>query len=252
MGKAVLEKRDGLGVITLNDPERMNGLSEALVTDFLDTLHAADNDREVQVIVITGRGKAFCAGGDISIFDRDIAGGYAYLRHVLPAFGEVEKTQKPVIAAVNGAALGGGCELTMACDMAIVSDSAILGLPEVGIGIMPGFAVLRLHQIVGRTRAKELILTGKTIKAVEAERIGLVNKVVPAEQLMDTVEEEAKILMSRAPLSLTLAKSIVNRELGGEEMTSALNTTTVFFGTEDLREGRNSFFDKRKPNFKGK
>lgn len=252
MGKALLDIKDGIGLITLNDPERMNGLSEALVTDLLEALHTADKDKNVKVIVITGAGKAFCAGGDISIFDRDIAGGYEYLRHVIPAFSEVEKTQKPVIAAVNGAALGGGCELTMACDMAIVSESAILGLPEVGIGIMPGFAVLRLHQIVGRTRAKELILTGKTIKAEEAERIGLVNKVVPVEQLMDAVEKEAKILMSKAPFSLALAKSIVNRELGGEEITSALNTTTIFFGTEDLREGKNSFYEKRKPEFKGK
>ena len=252
MDKVKFENRDGMGLITLNDPEKMNGMSEELGADFLEAFRAADKDNDIRVIVITGVGKIFCAGGDISVFDEGVAGGYSYLRNTLGMFTEIEKSRTPVIAAVNGVALGGGCEMTMACDISIASEKAIFGLPEVGIGIMPGFAVLRLHQVVGRAKAKELILTAKTIDAKEAERIGLINKVVPPEQLMDAVEKEAKILMSKAPFSLTLAKSIINRELGGEETTSALNTTSLFFGLEDLKEGRSSFFEKRKPDFKGR
>lgn len=252
MNSVLLDKKNGMGVITLNEPQKMNGLSEALLSDLLESLEDAEKDDAVKVIIITGQGKIFSAGGDISIFDRDIPGGYKYINFVLDAFNKVEKTLKPVIAAVNGYALGGGSELTMVSDIAIASEDAVFGFPEVGIGIMPGFAVLRLHQIVGRTKAKELILTGKNIDAKEAERIGLISQVVPADQLMDAVEKEARLLMANAPFSLRLAKSIINKDLGGEEIVSAINTTSLFFGLEDLREGRNSFFEKRKPNFKGR
>jgi len=252
MENVLFDKKDGICTITLNQPKKMNGLSEGMVTDLLSALDEADQDDDVKVIVITGQGKIFCAGGDISIFDGDIPSGYKYLQLVLRGFGKIEKISKPIIGAVNGMALGGGTELTIVCDIAIASDSAIFGLPEVGIGIMPGFAILRLHQIIGRTRAKELIMTGKKIDATEAERIGLINKVVPADKLMDAVQEEAGILMSKAPFSLKLAKAIVNKDLGGEELVSAVNATSLFFGLDDLKEGRNSFFEKRQPNFKGK
>jgi len=252
MKKVLFDKKGGMGVITLNDPKKMNGFSEELVTELLSVMEVAGRDDDVKVIIITGEGKAFCAGGDISIFDRDVVGGFKYLDFVINGLIKIEKTLKPTIAAVNGFALGGGCELTMTCDMVIASEKAVFGLPEVSIGIMPAFAVLRLPQIVGRTRAKELIMTGKRIDANEAERIGLINKVVRNDHLMEAVEEAAQVMMNMAPLSLRLAKSVVNREIGGEEVVHAVNTTSLFFGLEDLREGKNAFFEKRKPKFRGK
>ena len=215
-------------------------------------LDVAEKDNEVKVIVITGKDKIFSAGGDISVFDSSMIEGTEYIDFVFQVFDKIEKGSKPIISAVNGFALGGGTELTLASDIVIATDDAKFGLPEVGIGIIPGFAIIRLSQGVGRTKAKELILTGKQIDAKEAERIGIVSQVVPREQLMDAVEKTAQLLMSRAPLSLKVARAIINRELGGEEYTSAAHATSLMFGFDDIKEGRNSFFEKRKPDFKGR
>jgi len=252
MKNVLFAKKSAVAYITLNQPDKMNGLSEEMVKDLLSAFDLAERDEKIRAIVLTGKSKVFCAGGDISVFDRDVPGGYKYIQCTIEVFRRMEKIFKPIIAAVNGFALGGGCELAIASDIVIASENAIFGLPEVTIGIMPGFAVLRLHQIVGRTKAKELILTGKRIDAREAEKIGLVNQVVPAEQLMDAVVEETKILVSNAPFSLGLSKSIINRECGGEEITTTANTGALFFGLRDLTEGKMSFFEKRKPKFEGR
>lgn len=252
MEKVLFEKRDGLGIITLNEPEKMNGLSEGLVDGLLNAVEKAEKEDDVKVIIITGTGKVFSAGGDITVFDRGVVGGFKYVGKVLKGFVKIEKTMKPVIAAVNGLALGGGAELVLTCDVAIASEKAAFGFPEVAIGIMPGFAVARLHQVIGRTRAKELIMTGRRIEATEAERIGLINRVVSADALMEEVEAEAKLLMNMAPFSLTLAKSIINRELGSDDIASGIIATASFFGVEDLAEGKESFHAKRKPKFKGR
>ncbi|MFC1858643.1 enoyl-CoA hydratase/isomerase family protein [Thermodesulfobacteriota bacterium] len=252
MKKVMFDLEDGIGFITLNDPDKMNGFSQELVTDLMNAMDLAEQDDNVKVIVICGKGKAFCAGGDISLFDSDIVDALKYLDFVINSLVKIEKTLKPTIAAVDGFALGGGCELTMTCDIVIASEKALFGLPEVSIGIMPGFAVLRLAEIVGRTRAKELIMTGKRIDAEEAERIGLITKVVQSDNLMESVKEEAKLLMNMGPLSLKLAKSVVNRNLGGEEIVNTVNTTALFFGLEDLKEGQKSFYEKRRPMFRGR
>ena len=252
MSTVQFEKKNGMGTIILNDPSKMNGLSESLVTDLLQTLDKAEKDPDVKVIILTGQGKIFSAGGDISIFDRGISGGFDYINFVLKAFISIEKVKKPVIAAVYGYALGGGTELTLSSDIVIASEKAVFGLPEVGIGIMPGYAVLRLHGVVGRTRAKELILTGRQFDAVEAEKIGIVNQVVPHDDLMDAVEKKARLLMERAPMSLTLSKTTINRAIGGDDLNAAVNATSLLFGFEDIKEGQRSFFEKRKPNFQGK
>ncbi len=252
MEKVLLEKKDGIGIITLNEPEKMNGLSEELVGDLLANVDAVEKDDTLRIMIITGQGKIFSAGGDISIFNRGLAGGYKYLDFVLNAFAKLEKTRKPVIAAVNGYALGGGTELTLASDIVIASEKAVFGLPEVGIGIMPGYAVIRLHEIVGRTRAKELIMSGRQFDVKEAEKIGIVNQIVPNDQLMDEAEKKARLLMEKAPLSLMLAKNIINRAIGGEDITASVHATSMFFGTDDIKEGQASFFEKRKPDFKGK
>lgn len=252
MKKVLYEKKDNIAVVTLNEPEKMNGLSEPLVNDLLSAIGTAEQDDDIRVIILTGQGKVFSAGGDISIFDRGLAGGYKYINFVLNAFVRLEKVLKPVISAVNGYALGGGTELTLCSDIVIASEKAVFGLPEVGIGIMPGYAVLRLQEVVGRTRAKELIMSGRQFDAKEAERIGIVNHVVPADELMDAVEKKAKQLAQKAPLSLTISKTTINRQIGGEDITAAINATSMFFGLEDIREGQNSFFEKRHPQFKGK
>ena len=252
MAKVLLEKKDGIGIITLNDPEKMNGFSEELVGELLNIVNAIEKDDDVKIMIVTGQGKIFSAGGDISIFDRGLAGGYKYLNFVLNAFARFEKVAKPVIAAVNGYALGGGTELTLVSDIVIASEKAVFGLPEVGIGIMPGYAVLRLPEIVGRTRAKELIMTGRQFDAQEAEKIGIVNQIVPGDELMAVAEKKARLLMEKAPLSLLLAKNTINRAIGGEDLTASVHTTSMFFGTEDIKEGQASFFEKRKPNFKGR
>ncbi len=252
MKKVLLEKKDGIGIITLNEPEKMNGLSEELVGELLDIVNLVEKDDALKIMIITGQGKIFSAGGDISIFNRGLAGGYKYIDFVLNAFASLEKTRKPVISAVNGYALGGGTELTLASDIVIASEKAVFGLPEVGIGIMPGYAVIRLHEIVGRTRAKELIMSGRQFDVKEAERIGIVNQIVPKDQLMAEAEKKARLLMEKAPLSLTLAKNIVNRAIGGEDIAASVHATSMFFGTEDIKEGQASFFEKRKPDFKGK
>jgi len=252
MGKVLFEKKEGVAIITLNEPDKMNGLSEPLVRELLDMFDAVEKDDEIRVAILTGQGKIFSAGGDISIFDRGLAGGYKYINFVLNAFVRIEKVLKPVIAAVNGYALGGGTELTLASDIVMASEKAIFGLPEVGIGIMPGYAVLRLPEVVGRTRAKELIMSGRQIDAREAENMGIVNHVVADDKLMDEAFKKAGQLIEKAPLSLTLAKTTVNRAIGGEDITAAINATSMFFGLEDIKEGQSSFFEKRKPEFKGK
>ena len=252
MNKVLFEKEDSIGIITFNDSKKMNGLCEELITDLLNAIDLAEKDNEIRAIILTGQGKIFSAGGDISIFDGGITGGYKYLPYVLNVFIRMEKTAKPIISAVNGYALGGGCETAMASDIVIASEDAVFGLPEVGIGIMPGFAVIRFHQIVGRTVAKELILTGRKFDADEAQRIGLVNQVVPKNELMNAAKAKAKVLSNMAPMSLKLAKSVINRELGGEDISASINTTALFFGMEDIKEGQKSFYEKRKPQFKGK
>jgi enoyl-CoA hydratase len=250
--KVVLyEKRDRVAIITLNYPERLNALSEQIRADLKTAYEEALNDREVGAVILTGAGRAFCAGADISGFKFDIPSIRRFMGNVMPFLAMLEKFPKPVIAAVNGLALGGGLELAISCDMIIASEKAKFGVPEAAIGLVPGFAILRLHQIVGRAKSKELAMTCDQITAEEALRIGMINKVVPHESLMDAAMEMAQKVLSKAPLAVELIKLAVNRELHGEELAYAQEALGFLFKSEDTREGMDAFLNKRKPDFKG-
>jgi len=249
------EKRDGIGIITLNREDVRNAMKAEIRRDISEVLQVADQDPDVRVVVITGAGrKVFSAGGDI----KQMAGNTMWdlLERKPDIFAQIHNLPKPVIAAINGLALGGGCEMAMACDFRLASENARIGQPEINLGIFPGGgATQRLQKLVGIGRAKELIFTGDIIDAREAERIGLINKVFPADELMDRTMEIARKIADKGPLALKLAKMAMNMGmetglavgLGYERL-----ARTLVHGSEDRIEGMNAFIEKRKPQFKGR
>lgn len=251
------EVKDGILYLTLNRPEVRNALSPEMWNDLRTATQCAREDDSVKVIVVSGAGdKALASGADIKeIHDRD------YLKMLLAtasvALKELEDLYKPVICAVNGYALGGGCELAMACDIRIATARSKFGQPEVGLGIMPGAGgTQRLARLVGIAKAKELIFTGKIIKAQEACAIGLVNQVTEddREALMQAAKDMAEMIMAKGPMAVSLAKMCIN--LGHE---TDINTglmlerlaQTIAFSTEDRKEGTAAFLEKRTADFKG-
>ena len=252
------EKKNKIAYITINRPDKLNSLSIATMDDLRKAFLAADRDDEVRVMIITGAGdKSFVAGADISEFAGKTAiDGLHFSKNGQHVLHLLEKSRKPSIAAVNGYALGGGCELAMACSIRIASQNAKFGQPEVKLGIIPGYmGTQRLPRIVGKSIALEMILTGDPINAEEAYRIGLVNKVVPREELMPTCEKIANKIIDQAPVAIELALESVNRglnvtdELGG---TIEAELFGLVCSTEDFIEGPKAFIEKRKPDFKGR
>jgi len=252
------EKKENIGLLTINRPEKMNALSQELTAELSLLLDEIENDDELRVIVITGAGdKAFVAGADINeLVDRDARLGRRVSRERQEIFSRIENLHVPVIAAVNGYALGGGLELALACSIRICSEKAQFGAPEVKLGIIPGDGgTQRLPRLVGQGRAMEMIITGDFIDAQEAYRIGLVNKVFPPEKLKEEAMELAKKIASRPPLAVRYAKEAVNRSQEGDSASGfalesylhALSCTT-----EDKKEGVSAFLEKRKGKFKGK
>jgi len=249
------EKREGVGIITLNREDVRNALKVEIREDIAAALQLAENDPEVRVVVITGAGeKVFSAGGDIKAMAENTM--WDILTRKLDVFAQIHHFPKPIIAAINGLALGGGCELAMACDFRVGSEKARLGQPEINLGIFPGGgATQRLQRLVGVGRAKELIFTGDIIDAREAERIGLLNKVFPAKELMDKTMEIAKKICGKGPLALKLAKMSMNMGmetglnigLGYERL-----ARTLVHGSEDRVEGMRAFIEKRKADFRGR
>lgn len=245
------ERKEGIATITFNRPQKLNAFSTKLWSELDDALDTAEKDEEVRVVVLTGSGRAFSAGDDIADFTTlDPISGREYLRDVLSRMTKPERLEKIVIAAINGLCYGAGFELMLACDLTIASETATFAIPEARVGLWPAVAVTRLHEIVGRKKAKELALTGDPIDAREAERLGLVNKVVPAEQLEDAVKEMAKKIIDMAPLPAKLIKITFNRGLQGTEFSR--EATSLLYATEDAKEGVNAFLNKRPPVFKGK
>ncbi len=244
--------------LTVNRPDKLNALNRATVEQIVATHRQALEDTAVRVIAITGAGdKAFVAGADIKeMAALEPASAQAFSRFLQHSLDGLERSAKPVVAAVNGFALGGGCELALACHVRIAADNARFGQPEVSLGLMPGAGgTQRLQRIVGRGRALDLILSGDMIDAAEALRIGLVNRVVPAAELRETIETYAKRLASNSPLAL--ARSIEAVVSGGETsqheaMVLEAGLFGLCFATEDMREGTTAFLEKRKPEFPGR
>lgn len=252
------EKKENIGILTINRPEKLNAISDELTKELKQFLEDLENDEEIRVLIITGAGdKAFVAGADISeLVDRDARMGRRVSRERQEIFSLIENLHIPVIAAVNGYALGGGLELALACSIRIASEKAQFGAPEVKLGIIPGDGgTQRLPRLVGSGRAMEMILTGDFIDAEEAYRIGLVNKVYPHDQLQEKAIELARRIASRPPLAVRFAKDAVNRSQEGgttsgyilESYLHALSCTT-----EDKKEGVSAFLEKRKGKFRGK
>lgn len=254
----VYEKSEGIATITLNRPEALNAFSKEVVSEVLQALEDIRSDESVRVAILTGAGeKAFSAGADI----KAMIGMNASKARELSLMGEklclaLENLEKPVIAALNGYALGGGLEVAMSCDLRIASENSRMGQTEINIGLIPGWGgTQRLTRLVGRTKAKEMVFTGKMIDAKTAEQLGIVNMVVPADKFREAVRQFALELASKAPVAIKVAKALIDKgaEIG---LDSALALEREGFGvvasTEDLQEGVNAFTEKRKPVFKGK
>lgn len=252
------EKRDGIATITINRPATLNALDEEIFLEILSRLEDAEKDENVKVVVITGAGeKAFCVGLDLeTVKGINPINAWETTRRGQKLTLAIEELGKPVIAAINGYALGGGLELAMACDIRIASENARVGQPEVNVGLIPGLGgTQRLPRLVGKGIAKELVFTGKIIDAKTAERIGLVNMVVPPERLKSAVEELAKEIMSKAPIAIKLAKELINNSIETDQRTGLIHEAEAFgilSSTEDFREGVSAFLEKRKPEYKGR
>ena len=255
----LLVERDGaVLVVTINRPDKLNALNSRTVSELAHAMDDAAGDAAIRAIVLTGAGeKSFVAGADIKeLAEQTPVGGREHARSGQAVFDRIERLGKPVIAAVNGFALGGGCELAMACTIRLAADTAKFGQPEINLGLIPGYAgSQRLPRLVGRGRALELLLTGTPITADEALRIGLVNRVFPAAQLMTEARALAQSLATKAPIAVRYILDAVD---GGLEMSfaDAENYEATLFGliatTEDMREGTKAFLEKRKPTFQGK
>jgi len=252
------EKKGGIGLITVNRPHIYNALSKEVLGELLDAVNDLEQDSEVRVFIITGSSeKAFVSGADINeLQNLTPAGAVNQMYLGQQVFSRIEQSSKPSIAAVNGYALGGGCELAMACDIRIAARSAKLGQPEINLGNMPGWGgTQRLPRLVGTAKAKELILTGDMITGEEAVAIGLCNHAVDLEVLMDKAFEMAEKIARRGPLSVAYAKKAVHFS---QEMSVEAGMVMEAFGvglcvsTEDQTEGVNAFLEKRKPVFEGK
>ncbi len=249
---------EGIAVLTINRPKALNALNGETVTELGDCIRKVAVNKDIKVLVITGSGeKSFVAGADIvEMSTKNPVEGREWGKFGQDIFTEIENLPQPVIAAINGFALGGGCELSCACDIRYAAENAKFGQPEVGLGITPGFGgTQRLPRVVGRGYAKELIYTGKMIDAQEAYRIGLVNKVVPQAELMATVMKTAKKIASNAVMAVQFSKTAINRGINCDVVTGIAYEDEVFglcFATQDQKEGMAAFVEKRKPNFTGK
>lgn len=250
----LIEKNEGICTVKINNPQTLNALNAEVLSELETAFDLIRDDNEVHVVVITGEGKAFVAGADIAYMrDLDASEAKKFSEDGSRVFRKIETLNKVVIAAVNGFALGGGCELAMACDMRIASTKAKFGQPEVGLGIIPGFSgTQRLARLVGLGRAKELIFTGGHIDAEEAYRIGLVNKVTEKENLMEETYKIADKIKSNSRIAIKYAKESINRGTETDIETGIAFESNVFglcFATEDQEEGMGAFLDKRHPKF---
>ena len=252
MTNVLLEKKGPYAVATIHRPEALNALNSQVLADLAELLDTVEADEEIRVLVITGAGeKAFVAGADIGEMSTlTKAEGEAFGKKGNDVFRRLETLPIPTIAAVNGFALGGGCELSMSCDIRICADTAVFGQPEAGLGITPGFSgTQRLPRRVGVAKAKELIFSGKQIGAEEAKRIGLVNEVYAAEELLNKAVEMAKSFTANAPIAVKYSKACIDRGMQMDIDNGIALENELFamcFATEDQKEGMGAFLEKRK------
>jgi enoyl-CoA hydratase len=258
MGVSVEQRDDAVAVVTIDRPEVLNALDRETLTQLRDLLRALATDVDVHAVVLIGAGdRAFAAGADI----REMtpmgvleAHGWGMLGHECGRL--LESMPKGTIAAVNGLAVGGGCELALACDIRYASENASFGQPEINIGVIPGWGgTQRLARTIGAGLAKDLILTGRTIDAAEALRVGMVSAVYPRDELLDRALETAAVLAKKSPVAISAAKDAANRALQGDLGTGLSYEAVLFsalFATEDQKEGMTAFTEKREPGFKGR
>jgi enoyl-CoA hydratase len=254
----LIEKADGIATITINRPDALNALNEETVRELLARFEDAENDPAIKAVIITGAGdRAFCAGADLNMMKGAGAVRGTELSRIGQRLGDyIEAMAKPVIAAINGYALGGGIELAMACDIRLASENAQIGQPEINVGLIPGWGgTQRLPRYVGKGIAKEMIFTGKRIDAKTAERMGLVNTVVPPDQLRAKAKELATELIGKPPIAIKLSKMLINNSTETHPQVGLWQEAEAFglvASTEDFNEGVTAFLEKRKPQYKGK
>jgi len=252
----LLDKQEGVGLVTLNRPDALNALNSLLLKELGEALLSLDADDDIGTIVVTGSEKAFAAGADIKEMS-----GLSYADVLKDdKFAEINsvfaRVRKPVIAAVSGYALGGGCEIAMACDFIIAAENAKFGQPEIKLGVIPGIGgSQRLTRLVGKSKAMDMMLTGRMMDAAEAERSGLISRIVPTDDLVDNVLEIAAAIAELSTPSVMLAKEATDRALETTLAEGLLFERRVFhslFATDDQKEGMNAFIEKRQPQFKNR
>lgn len=254
----LLEVKDGIGYITINRPAALNALSSEVLTDLNFVLDEVEKHEDIRVVIVSGQGdKAFVAGADIKEMDQmSPIQAFEYMTYANDTFTRLSDLTQPTIAVLNGYALGGGLELALSTDIRIGFEKTMVGFPEVGLGIIPGFAgTQRMSRLIGTSKTKELIYTARIVKGNEAYDLGILNKLVPAEELLSSAEELAKSIMKNAPLAVEKAKHVI--QVGSElPLKNAIRLETeaeaLLFSTEDKVEGMRAFVEKRKAVFNRK
>lgn len=251
------EKKDNIALVTIDRPEALNALNSTVIAELEQVVTELENDGTVRAMILTGEGRSFVAGADIGEqYPLDLDGGRRWGQRGSALFRRMERLEFPTIAAVNGFALGGGCELAMSCDIILASEKAKFGQPEVGLGITPGFSgTQRLPRRVGVAKAKELIFSGRMVKADEAERIGLVNTVYAPEALLDGAMEMARSFAKNAPIAVKYAKACIDRGMQTDIDSGIACENELFamcFATADQKEGMGAFLEKRTAEFQNR